>query len=99
MDTLIAAYQRLLAEVASDLHATRGVLTFSSGDDESTAFLTTGDTEPSDDHLTWLELPVEEDGVAVANLRLGFTAATPLPDPDEQRLAQALVELAVLLNR
>lgn len=100
MDTLIAAYQRLLVEVASDLHAMRGVLTISPGGDEPAALLTTEvDPSPDDNRLTWLALPVEDDGVTVAVLRLGFSPDRPLPDPEEQRHAQALVELAVLLNR
>ncbi len=100
MDTLSAAYQRLLTEVAKDLHAACGALEFASALGAPVPALTTYDpASPPNGSLTWLELPVYENDQAIAHLRLGFHPGVPLPDPEEQRLAQALVELAVLVNR
>lgn len=100
METLIGAYQRLLAEVAADLHAAYGVLEFSPASDALVEAIRTYDplTPPNGD-LTWLELPVDENGQTVAQLRLGFHPGVALPGTEEQRLAQALVQLALLLNR
>ncbi len=100
METLISAYQRLLAEVAQDMHATCGALVFAPESGASIAVIRTHDqdTPPAPD-LRWLELPVAENGTTIAELRLGFAPDVGLPDDEEQRLAQALVELAVLLNR
>ncbi|MFN8470753.1 MAG: sensor histidine kinase [Anaerolineae bacterium] len=100
MQTLISAYERLLAEVATDLHAACGIMEVVSGETSSPkAIATYGEVQAPAHNLTWLVLPVYEEEVLIAVLRLGFPPTVPLPDTEEQRLAQALVELAVLLSR
>ncbi len=100
MQTLISAYERLLAEVATDLHAACGIMEVVSGEGAAPkAIATYGEVQAPSQNLTWLVLPVYEDEVLIAVLRLGFPPSVPLPDTEEQRLAQALVELAVLLSR
>lgn len=100
MESLIAAYERLLAEVARDLHASCGALSFSPGLGGPVETIRTGTAPPAAGEGTrWLEMPVREHGDVIAELRLGFAPGVPLPDPEQQRLAEALVELAVLLTR
>lgn len=100
MDTLVSAYQRLLTEVASDLHATYAVMEFAPESGAPIeAIATPIPITGMHDDLTWLELPVHESGLPIASLRLGFAPGVSRPGAEEQRLARALVELAVLFNR
>lgn len=100
MESLWSAYERLLAEVAKDLHATCGTLTLTrpptGAADTRRAEVGSADGVSG---MRWLALPVRANGAIIAELRLGFAPDVPLPAPEQHRLAEALVELAVLLTR
>ncbi len=91
METLHAAYQRLLVELATDL---RAVCASVERDDEPV--LTYGAAQ---DVHHWLDLPVRDDGAMLGRLRLGFAEGAAAPDAHQLRMAQSLAELAILLSR
>ena len=99
METLTAAYERLLAELAGDMQAAAGEIEVTpqgGGDAERVA--TYGPPQAVDDGLSWREWPVLQGNIQIATLRLGFEGGVSLPTDDDARVSQALMELFVLLG-
>ena len=100
MERLTVAYERLLAELAADLHAMRATLDISNraGTPPPETIARFGRSPGPASSLAWLELPVHEGTTESAWLRMGFEPATPIPPPDEPHIVQAVAELVVLLS-
>ncbi len=99
METLNAAYQRLLAELVDDLHATCAIVErWTEASAAPAVIVSYGSPLVKPETLTWLALPVHEGEAELGRLRLGFVEGTSLPNADQLRVAQSLVELAVLLG-
>jgi signal transduction histidine kinase len=99
VDTLHAAYERLLADLAGDLQAARAVIELAPQAGEVLPPIAAyGATAPDDGDLTWVEWPVHEGSAEIARVRLGFAEGVAPPGPADRRVSQALLELVVLLG-
>jgi hypothetical protein len=103
MDTTLAladAYQRLLGELSRRLGAARAELLLRI--DPRLPAQIVARCENADipaGAAQTLEIPISEGAIEVGRLRIEFAPASPLPQPSELSMAQALVELALCWSR
>jgi len=101
MDTTLAladAYQRLLGELSRRLGAARAELLLRIDPRLPAQVVARCENAsiPAGAAQT-LEIPISEGAIEVGRLRIEFAPTSPLPQPSELSMAQALVELATLL--
>lgn len=95
---ITAAYERLLGELSRRLGANHAELLLHVPSGDAARLVARSVALDARARSTrWLEIPINEGAREVGRLCLAFADGASLPDPSEQAMAQALVELVALL--